>query len=102
MASSTAVASSMAEKSLHDPAHLYPTVIATVTACTIMLFRVIIIVTAFNPYLLGTLLIPIIAMILTSGIALIWLWKKSATHDAVPVSGRFESPFQIIPALKFA
>ena len=65
MVSSTAVTSSMAEKS-HDPVHLYPTVIATVTACTIMLFRVIIIVIAFNPYLLGTLLIPIISMIITS------------------------------------
>ena len=66
MVSSTAVTSSMAEKSLHDSAHFYPTVIATVTACTIMLFRVVIIVTAFNPYLLGTLLLPIISMIITS------------------------------------
>ncbi len=66
MVSSTAVTSSMAEKSLHEPAHFYPTVIATVTACTIMLFRVVIIVTAFNPYLLGTILLPIVAMIITS------------------------------------
>ncbi len=66
MVSSTAVTSSMAEKSMEEPAYLYPTVIATITACTIMLFRIIIIVTAFNPYLLGTLLIPLSAMIVTS------------------------------------
>ncbi len=102
MVSSTAVTSSMAEKSLHDPAHFYPTVIATVTACTIMLFRIIIIVVAFNPYLLGTLLIPIIAMILTSWGILLWLWKKSWDHETVVVTNKYESPFQIGPALKFA
>lgn len=102
MVSSTAVASSMAEKSLHAPQHVYPTVIATITACTIMLVRVVIIVTAFNPYLLGTLLIPIFAMIITSSIILVWLWKKSKDHDTTIVSGTYESPFQIIPALKFA
>lgn len=102
MVSSTAVTSSMAEKSLHDPAHLYPTVIATVTACTIMLFRIVIIVMAFNPYLLGTLLIPIVSMILTSWGILLWLWKKSWDHEVVPVNSTYESPFQIGPALKFA
>ncbi len=102
MVSSTAVTSSMAEKSTHDVAHLYPTVIATITACTIMLFRVIIIVVAFNPYLLGTLLIPISSMILMSVIMLVWLWKKSKSHEVITVSSKYESPFQIIPALKFA
>lgn len=70
MVSSTAVTSSMAEESVHEARYLYPTVIATITACTIMLFRIIIIVSAFNPYLLGTLLIPIFAMIITSGLVL--------------------------------
>jgi len=102
MVSSTAVTSSMAETSTHDAQHLYPTVIATITACTIMLFRVVIIVTAFNPYLLGTLLIPISAMIATSGIILVWLWRKSKNHDTTVVGSTYESPFQIIPALKFA
>lgn len=92
----------MAEKSTQDAAHLYPTVIATVTACTIMLFRVTIIVTAFNPYLLGTLLIPLLAMIATSGLILLWLWKKSSAHEPIGVANKYESPFQIIPALKFA
>ncbi len=102
MVSSTAVTSSMAEKSLHDIHHLYPTIIATITACTIMLFRVIIIVTAFNPYLLWTLLVPIVAMILTSWLILLWLWKKSKIHEEIVVASKYESPFQIIPALKFA
>jgi uncharacterized membrane protein (DUF4010 family) len=102
MVSSTAVTSSMAETSTHAAQHLYPTVIATITACTIMLFRIVIIVTAFNPYLLGTLLIPISAMIITSGVILIWLWRKAKNHDVQSISSTYESPFQIIPALKFA
>ncbi len=102
MVSSTAVTSSMAEESIHETHYLYPTVIATITACTIMLFRVAIIVTAFNPYLLGTLLIPISAMVITSAVILVGLWRKSRHHEKVTVSGTYESPFQIIPALKFA
>lgn len=85
MVSSTAVTSAMAEKSMHESTYLYPTVIATITACTIMLFRVIIIVTAFNPYLLGTLLIPLLAMIFTSGGILLWLWRKSKHHAVITV-----------------
>lgn len=102
MVSSTAVTSSMAEKSKHTTSHLYPMVIATITACTIMLFRVIVIVTVFNPYLLGTLLIPISAMIITSWLILVWLWRKSRNHEVVTVASTYESPFQIVPALKFA
>lgn len=102
MVSSTAVASSMAETSTHDAQNLYPTVIATITASTIMLFRVVIIVTAFNPYLLGTLLIPISAMIVTSASILVWLWRKSKNHDTTVSGSTYKSPFQIIPALKFA
>lgn len=102
MVSSTAVTSSMAEESKNETNYLYPTVIATITACTIMLFRIVIIVTAFNPYLLGTLLIPISAMIITSSIVLVGLWRKSKNHDKVTIAGTYESPFQIIPALKFA
>ena len=81
MVSSTAVTSAMAEESKNEMQYLYPTIIATITACTIMLFRIIIIVTAFNPYLLGTLLIPVSAMIITSGVILVWLWKKAKNHD---------------------
>ena len=103
MVSSTAVTSAMAEESKNEMQYLYPTIIATITACTIMLFRIIIIVTAFNPYLLGTLLIPVSAMIITSGVILVWLWKKAKTHDVKTIwSNTYESPFQIVPALKFA
>ena len=53
LVSSTVVTSAMADKSHHDHGDLvYPTVIATITACTIMLFRIVIIVMIFNPLLL--------------------------------------------------
>ena len=81
LVSSTAVTSAMAEKSLRDEKGLvYPTVIATIAACSIMLFRVIGIVMLFNPELLSTLLMPILAMIATSGALLWWIWGQSKTH----------------------
>lgn len=97
LVSSTAVTSAMAEKSLRDEKGLlYPTVIATIAACSIMLFRVIGIVMLFNPELLSTLLLPILAMIVTSSTLLWWTWKQSKTHpDEVQISGINESPFQI-------
>jgi uncharacterized membrane protein (DUF4010 family) len=71
----------MAEKSHQDErAFLYPTVIATIAACSIMLFRVLGIVMLFNPLLLSTLLFPILAMIVTSGTLLWWIWRQSKTH----------------------
>lgn len=104
LVSSTAVTSAMAEKSKQEEkAFLYPTVIATIAACSIMLFRVLGIVMLFNPLLLGTLLIPILAMIATSAALLWWAWGKSKTHETgVQVAELHESPFQIGPALKFA
>jgi len=32
----------------------------------------------------------------------VWLWRKSQHRAAMIVSSNYESPFQIIPALKFA
>jgi uncharacterized membrane protein (DUF4010 family) len=60
LVSSTAVTSAMSEKSRTAEKFLYPTVIATITACSIMLVRVLGIVALFNPILLGTLLFPIL------------------------------------------
>ncbi len=75
LVSSTAVTSAMAEKSRQqEKAFLYPTVIATIAACSIMLFRILGIVMLFNPLLLGTLLFPILAMIATSAGLLYWAW----------------------------
>lgn len=101
MVSSTAVTSAMAQKSTEKDHYLYPTTIATITACTIMLVRVIGIVMVFNPYLLGTLLVPIVIMIGLSVLSLAWLWKRSKTHATLTTEAH-ESPFQIGPALKFA
>jgi len=103
LVSSTAVTSAMAEKSLTSEKSPYPTVIATVAANSIMFVRVLGIVALFNPILLGTLLIPVGSMILTSIILLWWIWQKSQEHqtDGI-ITEKQESPFRIGPALKFA
>jgi uncharacterized membrane protein (DUF4010 family) len=93
----------MSEKSHHDHGDwVYPTVIATIAACTIMLFRATIIVSIFNPHLLGVLFWPIFAMIIASICSLLWCYKKNKNAPEVRVSSNHESPFQIGPALKFA
>lgn len=101
MVSSTAVTSAMAEKSKSSKTFIKPAVIATVTACTIMLLRIIGIVSFVNPYLLGTLLWPLVAMLVVSGIIIWRMALKTDTHKWV-ATGDHRSPFEIMPALKFA
>ncbi len=103
LVSSTAVTSAMAEKSRQDEKSPYPTVIATIAANSIMFVRVLGIVALFNPILLGTLMLPIGSMILTSAGLLWWIWYKSQEHRADGIiTEKQESPFRIGPALKFA
>jgi uncharacterized membrane protein (DUF4010 family) len=103
LVSSTAVTSAMSEKSHHDHGDwVYPTVIATIAACTIMLFRATIIVTIFNPHLLWVLFWPIFAMIIASVLSLWWCYRQNKNVPEVHVASEHESPFQIWPALKFA
>ena len=96
LVSSTAVTSTMSEKSHHDHGDwVYPTVIATIAACTIMLFRATIIVMIFNPQLLEVLFYPILSMIVTSVVALWWCYRQDKNAPEVRVSSEHESPFQI-------
>lgn len=96
LVSSTAVTSAMAEKSHHDHGDwVYPTVISTIAACTIMLFRAIVIVLIFNPRLLEVLLYPILSMIVTSVVALWWCYRQDKNVPNVHVSSDHESPFQV-------
>lgn len=93
----------MAEKSKSDPDYLYSTVIATITACSIMLVRILGIVMVFNVALLKTIFPPIVAMIIVSSILLYWLWNKKQVRSSEMQTQRLkESPFRLIPALKFA
>lgn len=104
LVSSTAVASVMAEKSKEGDKNTYPTAIATLTASMIMFVRVIGIVLIFNPVLLSTLFLPLVTMILVSYL-LIHIYNKKNNQNITnlsSVSEKQESPFSIIPALKFA
>lgn len=105
LASSTAVASAMAGQSKKNTNLVSPFVIATVVASSIMFFRVLFWVASFNVSLLQYLAIPVLSMGFVSAMIVAVLWYRSkkaqTTHDhayEVPL----ESPFQILPALKFA
>lgn len=106
LASSTAVTSSMAQQSKHVKTHVHPFVIATVIASCMMFFRVLFWVLSFNQALTWHLLPSILAMGVTGTviIAILWILAKSKTSDMTEQTEavELESPFQIIPALKFA
>lgn len=105
LASSTAVTSSMAAQSKENTTIVNPFVIATVVASSMMFFRVLFWVYSFNMDLVRTLLIPILAMGITSTVVVaVLMFTKKSKHknDAnEPESPSLESPFQVLPALKF-
>lgn len=105
LASSTAVTSSMAAQSKQHTSIVNPFVVATVVASSMMFFRVLFWVYSFNAQLVYTLLIPILSMGITSAIVVgfLMLTKHKHTKESTPdpESPTLESPFQILPALKF-
>lgn len=106
IASSTATTSSMAEQSKKNTRVVFPFVIATIVASTMMFFRVVFWVASFNIDLVPTILIPIGAMLLTSVVIIagfvLYNKKHMDTHKEVAKEPPLESPFQVLPALKFA
>lgn len=106
IASSTATTSSMAEQSKKHPHAVFPFVIATIVASTMMFLRVVFWVASFNIELLPTLLLPIGAMLLTSiliiGGFLLFNRSYMETHKDLAKEPSLESPFRVLPALKFA
>ncbi|MFN7160899.1 MAG: MgtC/SapB family protein [Candidatus Gracilibacteria bacterium] len=106
IASSTATTSSMAEQSKKNTHVIFPFVIATIVASTMMFLRVVFWVASFNIDLLPTILLPIGAMMLTSiliiGGFVLYNKKYMDSHKVLAKEPTLVSPFQILPALKFA
>lgn len=112
--SSTAVTSAMAQASRDDPHNPYPYLTATLLANAVMFIRVVIVVALFyTPLLTGYLIYPMltsIAIAILSCMVFFDIARKNTKkipkqsteenqkREVVPE----KSPFQIIPALKFA
>jgi uncharacterized membrane protein (DUF4010 family) len=96
--SSTAVTVALSDKGRGKKNYM-PFVSGIILASSIMFLRVLILVSAINPNLLGSILFPLVAMAL-SGFIIFFIVAKTGEKNK---SEKFEvkTPFAIIPALKF-
>ncbi|MFH0834060.1 MAG: MgtC/SapB family protein [Patescibacteria group bacterium] len=105
LASSTAVASSMASESKRNPKITTPFTIAIILASAVMLVRVGFEVFVLNRALLPQLALSLGMMTAASALVLIFLWQMSSRADRRQKSKKgveLSSPFSLSPALKFA
>jgi uncharacterized membrane protein (DUF4010 family) len=94
----------MSEQSKKDPNNYFTYVVGTLLANSIMLLRVIVIVLLFNAALITTLFLPAILMFigLAGCMGYFYIKGKNAVKNAkVSLEEKVESPFSILPALKF-
>lgn len=104
LVSSTAVTATMSEQSLKDKENYHIYIVGTLLANCIMFLRVILIVLLFDIALLGKLFIPATLMFVWLVSATFYFYYTSRTlfkAKKVDLEGKMESPFRIIPALKF-
>lgn len=102
LASSTAVTLSLAQLAQQQkqiPSYLF--MAGVLVASSIMFVRVAIEVLIVNPGLLYPLWIPLTVMLGSTGIAAIWLWKKSGNPTGEQPDITLKNPLQFFTALQF-
>jgi uncharacterized membrane protein (DUF4010 family) len=100
LVSSTAVTSSMALESKKNSKIVSPFVLAVVVACSTMFIRVMVEVLVVNSAMLKYTAIPMTAMGLAGFISAFIIWRTIRKTHVKKIE--FDSPFTLIPALKFA
>jgi len=98
LASSTAVTASMSHRSRESADILFPALFATVIANTIMFLRILVEVFVVRRVLVGDLLIPMAAMMVTGLVVAVYFWNKKVPSE---VDVDLQDPFTLTPALKF-
>ncbi len=103
LVSSTAVTLSMAEQSKRTPGLVGPFASAVLAASTVMAFRVIAIALALAPGLALPLTFPMAPMLLTTGLAALFIARRGDDGEGSAEAGSAVSlttPFALLPALK--
>lgn len=103
--SSTAVTASMSESSKKDLRNTDMYVVSTLIASTIMFIRVIVIVLFFNINMLSGILVPSLFMLVWMIVYIVYFFirsRKKNENTKLSYNEKFESPFRVVPALKFA
>jgi len=94
----------MSNKSRQHPSNRNAYAAATLLASCIMFIRVIAISGFYSPAIVGTIIIPAGVMFLGLVGVAFYLVRKSSRERIVQIEEKtkYESPFQLIPALQFA
>lgn len=103
--SSTAVTATMTERSKKDIKNVDLFVVGTLVASAIMFIRVILIVLFFNINMIGSIIIPALFMLAWMLLYIFYFYNKSRKEkldEHISVDWKYESPFTIWPAIKFA
>jgi uncharacterized membrane protein (DUF4010 family) len=100
--SSTAVSMTFSQLSKKSRSIVNPFVFGILIAASAMFFRVILAVWVLNSALLDQLMVPLLSMGVTGFLLSLFFWlkkekKTSLTEDQLSL----DSPFQLLPALKF-
>ena len=98
LVSSTAVTATMSHRSKEVPTILFPALFATTIANSIMFLRIVVEVSVVNAALLGALVFPLGAMMVTGMGAAVYFWYKRVPGT---VEVDVKDPFNVVPALKF-
>ncbi|PKP54306.1 MAG: hypothetical protein CVT90_01935, partial [Candidatus Altiarchaeales archaeon HGW-Altiarchaeales-3] len=103
LVSSTAVTTTMAEKTKQSNLILKACVFATIIASAVMFIRILVVVAVVNNALLEPILLPLLAMAGTGILisVIIWSRKSRIKPEMDKTEVELKSPFSIIPALKF-
>lgn len=99
LASSTATTTSFAERSSKEKKIYIALAVGVILANSVMFSRVLLEVFVINRDLFWTMILPLALLEIIASIFCYFLWKKA---KKVSAKLELESPFTIIPALKFA
>ncbi len=104
--SSTATTVAMTRKSREYPEHRNSYVVATLLSSCVMFLRVLIVATYIYFAMLEDIWIPALVMFFGL-IGTAWYYYLQSRHEVMPITKdekerKYESPFQMIPALQFA
>jgi uncharacterized membrane protein (DUF4010 family) len=101
LVSSTALTASFTQRSRENQKLAKPFAFAVLIAWTVMFFRIMVIVAALNPGLLGRLWLPLIAS-MAAGLAYSAMLYRMEMREPDRKSVGFANPFELKSALKFA
>ncbi len=102
LASSTASTLAFSRRSKEEPAFASEYAFAVVSACTVMMPRVLIAIGVLNLTLARTLILPFVLMTLPAVGYGLWLWRRRRADARELTSPQIGNPLSLLTAIKFA